>query len=268
MSSVDNIFFLHGIINHLLNKGEKLFCAFVDFTKAFVYLVRDIIWFKLIKLGVRGKILDIIRSMYQNVKSKVKYDNSISSSFECSLGVRQGEYLSPFLFAVYLNDLEDEFSLKGNDGIDIGMLKIFMLLFADDIIIFARSAEELQNNLGHLHKYITRYRLIVNTSKTKVMVFRRGGILPRNTKLYDNNFELAIVNTFSYLGIVCSTSGSFSKCQKTLSGQATKAIFQLNSYLYHLTNITPKHKLELFDKLLHPFLFKAIKFGVSLRQNK
>ena len=83
MSAVDNIFFLHGIINHLLNKGEKLFCAFVDFTKAFDYLVRDIIWFKLIKLGVRGKILDIIRSMYQNVKSKVKYDNSISSSFEC-----------------------------------------------------------------------------------------------------------------------------------------------------------------------------------------
>ena len=136
MSTVDNIFFLHGIINHLVNKGEKLFCAFVDFTKAFDYLVRDIIWFKLIKLGVRGKILDIIRSMYENVKSKVKYDNSISSRFECSLGVRQGECLSPFLFAMYLNDLEDEFYLKGSDGIDIGMLKIFLLLYADDIIIF------------------------------------------------------------------------------------------------------------------------------------
>ena len=38
--------FLHVIINHLLNKGEKLSCDFVDFTKAFDYLVRDIIWFK------------------------------------------------------------------------------------------------------------------------------------------------------------------------------------------------------------------------------
>ena len=145
---------------------------------------------------------------------------------------------------MYLNDLEDEFYLKGMDGIDIGMLKIFLLLYADDIIIFARSAEELQNNLDHLHEYSTRYRLIVNTSKTKVMVFG----------LYYNNFELAIVNTFSYLGIVFSTGGSFSECQKTLAGQATKAIFQLNSYLYHLTNITPKHKLELFDKLVAPIL--------------
>ena len=166
MSTVDNIFVLHGIINHLLNKGEKLFCAFVHFTKAFDYVVRDIIWFKLIKLGVRGKILDIIRSMYQNVKSKVKYDNSISTSFECSLGVRQGECLSPFLFAMCLNDLEDEFYLKGSNGIDIGMLKIFLLLYADDIINFARSAEELQNNLDHLHEYCNRYKLIVNTSKT------------------------------------------------------------------------------------------------------
>ena len=85
--------------------------------------------------------------MYQNVKSKVKYDKSISSSFENSLGVRQGECLSSFLFAMYLNDSEKEFYLKGSDGIDIGMLKIFLLLYANDIIIFAQSAEELQNNL-------------------------------------------------------------------------------------------------------------------------
>ena len=65
-----------------------------------------------------------------------------------------------------LNDLEDEFYLKCSNGIDIGMLKIFLLLYADDIIIFARSAEELQNNLDHLHEYCNRYKLIVNTSKT------------------------------------------------------------------------------------------------------
>ena len=57
MSTADNILFLHGIINHLFNKREKLFCAFVDFTKAFDYLVRDIIRFKLIKLGVRTRYL-------------------------------------------------------------------------------------------------------------------------------------------------------------------------------------------------------------------
>ena len=98
------------------------------------------------------------------------------------LGVRQGECLSPFLFAMYLNDLVEEFRLKGSDGIDIGMLKIFLLLYADDIILFAQSSEELQNSLDTLFEYCQHYKLSVNTSKTKVMVFRKSDILPRDLK--------------------------------------------------------------------------------------
>jgi len=70
MSTSDNVFILHGIISHVLNSGKKLLCAFVDFTKAFDYVVRDNLWLKLVKLGIRGKMLNIIRSMYSSVKSK------------------------------------------------------------------------------------------------------------------------------------------------------------------------------------------------------
>ena len=159
MSTVDNIFVLHGLISHAINRDKKLFCAFVDFTKAFDYVVHDIIWYKLIRLGVRGKILNVIRSMYSHVKSKVKFNNEISKGFECHLGVRQGECLSPFLFAMYVNDIETEFQLKGAEGIDIGMLKVFLVLYADDIVIFASSAQELQSNLllsEYCDKYIIR----------------------------------------------------------------------------------------------------------------
>jgi len=44
----------------------------VEFTKTFDHLVRDVIWYKLIKYGVRGKMLDIIKSMYERVRSRVK----------------------------------------------------------------------------------------------------------------------------------------------------------------------------------------------------
>ena len=64
MSTTDNIFILHGVINNFLNYGLKLYCAFVDFTKAFDYINREVIWYKLIKIGVRGKILNVIQSMY------------------------------------------------------------------------------------------------------------------------------------------------------------------------------------------------------------
>ena len=137
MSTVDNIFVLHGLITHFLNHGKKLYCAFIDYIKAFDYVVRDNLWFKLVKLGLRGNILDIIKSMYENVKSRVKFCNKIRNEFFCSLGVRQGECLSPLLFSLFLNDIEEQFILSGFHGIDLNMFKMFMLLYADDIVIFS-----------------------------------------------------------------------------------------------------------------------------------
>lgn len=108
MGTVDNIFVLNGLITHCLNENKHLYCCFVDFAKAFDYVDRDILWYKLIKIGVRGQMLDIIRSIYNNVKSRVKNKNTLSEAFSCNIGVRQGECLSPFLFAMYINDLEKE----------------------------------------------------------------------------------------------------------------------------------------------------------------
>ena len=98
MSTTDHIFSLHGIITHYLNNNKRLFCAFIDFSKAFDYVVRDNLWFKLIKLGIRGKILNIIMSMYENVKSRVKFNNAKGEEFICYTGVRKGSVYLHFCF--------------------------------------------------------------------------------------------------------------------------------------------------------------------------
>ena len=54
--------------------------------------------------------------------------------------------------------------------------------------------------------------------------------------------------------MVFTAGGSFSEAQTILTGQAQKAIFKLNSYVYKFTSILPKHKLDLFDKLITPIL--------------
>ena len=114
MSTVDNIYVLHSLITHFVNEKKKLNSAFVDFKKAFDFVVRDILWYELIQSGVRGKSLDIIQSMYRNIKLRVKFDNVLSDEkFSSYIGFRQGECFSPFLFSMYLNDLENEFVTKG-----------------------------------------------------------------------------------------------------------------------------------------------------------
>lgn len=48
-----------------------MFCAFIDITKVFEYVVREELWFKLKNLGIGGNILNIMKSMNASVKSRV-----------------------------------------------------------------------------------------------------------------------------------------------------------------------------------------------------
>ena len=135
MGTIDNLYLLHGLISHVTNQGYKLYCAFVDFTKAFDYVVRDNLRYKLIKYGLRGRVVNIIMSIYSSVNSRVKHNNYLGNEFYCGLGVRQGECLIPLWFSLFLNDIEEHFVQSGIEGLDIKMVKVFMLLYADDIVI-------------------------------------------------------------------------------------------------------------------------------------
>ena len=84
-----------------------------------------------------------------------------------------------------LNDLEELFVSDGYDGLDIDMFKIFMLLYADDIVIFSKSAEELQESLNLLVDYCNRWKLNINVKKTKLMVLRKISLL----RLFEYEFD-------------------------------------------------------------------------------
>ena len=77
--------------------------------------------YKLLNYGVRGKIIDVIRSMYENIKSRVKYNKRLSYDFVFLIGVRQEECLSQFSFSVYVNDLEEKLAGNGFKGVEVGM---------------------------------------------------------------------------------------------------------------------------------------------------
>ena len=85
-----------------------------------------------------------------------------SNYFYSNIGVRQGENLSPFLFTIFLNDLETFLSESPNcKGIKLeenmyAFFKLFVLLYADDTVILAESASDLQNALDTYALYCDR----------------------------------------------------------------------------------------------------------------
>ena len=98
-STTDHIFTLNCLIelSHLSKK--KLYCAFIDFEKAFDTVWRLGLWNKLITSNINGKCFKVIVNMYNGIKAKIINGGSVSDEFLCNSWVRQGEYLFPFLFS-------------------------------------------------------------------------------------------------------------------------------------------------------------------------
>ena len=85
---------------------------FLDYRKAFDLVDRTYLWQKLLKTNINGKLLNVLQNMYNNAKSCVRVGNSTSTYFPCNVGVRQGDNVSPLLFALFLNDFKDFISTK------------------------------------------------------------------------------------------------------------------------------------------------------------
>jgi hypothetical protein len=129
-----------------------------------------------------------------------------------------------------------------------------LLLYADDAVLFADSRLGLQNALEQLGHYCKKWKLILNTDKTKVIVFKKGGKIDnREVFMYDGK-QIEKVNTFKYLGIVLSANGSNCKTQKTLTNQARKATFVLLKNTKRFFNMPIPVLMDLFDKCITPII--------------
>ena len=198
--------------------------------------------------------------MYANIKSRIKNQEGVSPFFECCAGVRQGENLSPFLFSIFLNDLEHYFNFEHVPGIKCELhsedifvfLKLFVLLYADDTVIFGEDPNHLQHALNVFENYCKTWKLKVNVSKTKIIVFGRGRPNQNFHFFFENN-EIDIVSEYKYLGIFLSRSGSFRTNKKYLAEQANKALFSLFRKTRSL-NLTIDLQIELFNKTVKPIL--------------
>ena len=138
---------LNAAFQKILSEKGRLYCAFVDFKKAFDSVYLNSLWHKLLKLGINAKMLRIIRDMYNNVKTCVRSCRSYSDFFECAVGLKQGEVISPLLFSLFIEDLELFLQEDQNCGLRLDDITFLLLLFPDDMVILGKDINDLQNSL-------------------------------------------------------------------------------------------------------------------------
>ena len=250
-STCDAIFALHSLIVEYLSKKKKLYCCFVDYQKAFDSVDHVQLWRRLVKLGITGKLLNVIRSMYQQIKSCVRFKEETSDFYTCFKGLVQGEALSPLIFSLFVNDIELDL-IHDCNTIQLNEINLFLLMYADDTVLFAESSEDLQKMMDALLYWTREYKLTVNVDKTKVVIFRPSWQI-ENVSFYFNGNLVEIVNNFSYLGMLFNYNGKFNVTQKHIAAQGKKALFCLMKEVQK-HNFNVPTLLSLFDTYVSPVL--------------
>jgi len=255
--TTDHIFTLKTLIENSLSRKEKLYACFVDFRKAYDTVWRKGLLYKLLASGVSKKFVNILKSMYSEIKLCVSMENGLSLPFNSRVGLKQGCNLSPILFNLFINDLPGIIDNSNCNPPALLNLPVSCLLYADDLVLLSKSREGLQNSLNSLNRYSNEWFLEVNNTKTKCIVFSRG----KQTRLPLFSLgkqDLEFCHEYCYLGIIFSRSGNFKSAAKGLTEKANGAMFSILRNLYKYRSMDHKVMLDIFDKMVAPIAIYGV----------
>ena len=261
----------HLLIRNLVDKychkyGSKIYSCFIDLSKAFDTIPRDILLGKLRDVGITGNLFNIIRAIYTNDQAYIKLDGKIARPFAINRGVRQGCVLSPLLFNIFMAGLAKSLCATGI-GFLLDNIKMNSLFWADDIVLFARDSVELEGLLGVVAAYCGRNKLTVNCKKTKCMIFNRTGRLYRD-KITMNGALLDNVREYKYLGFIFTPSGEIKSGLRDLRDRAFRAFQGLRGKMGDSFNRDVGTALGLYDSLIKPILTYSSDFWGCMKLPK
>lgn len=137
-----------------------------------------------------------VKRLYQETENEVISGEGIAERFR--RGVRQRFPLSVLLFSVYLVDLKERWKRKNLGEAVVVKCKIFCFKFANDVIMMADTPMGWRKMLKDVEKFSEENEMKVNEEETKVMIFRKGGILGEEKWKYKNR-DLQVGKEYKYL---------------------------------------------------------------------
>lgn len=225
-SCSDNLFTLQQIIAKRNSTGQDTHLAFIDLEKAYDSVPRRKMWETLKSMEIEDPLVEAIKELYKENESEIKVGPDTIRIFPTK-GLRQGCPLSPILFNLYLENCLKEWKTScGPMGIPIGDNLIFTLSFADDQVVLAQDAYDMEFMLRRLHNTYTKWGLNINFNKTEYMV---TGTEANFQILIDDDIEVKQVENFKYLGCTISRDGIGKEEVRNKVEQGKKVVGCLNS---------------------------------------
>ncbi|MCO5612798.1 hypothetical protein L7F22_067069 [Adiantum nelumboides] len=243
-------------------KGETMYYCFVDFKKAFDTVPRHGLWSRMETIGVPIHLRVAVAHLYHAVRCKLKMQTGFSKEFFSTIGVKQGCPLSPTLFGLCIDELEDfiyQTMQDNGDAPNIGLTTLLLLIYADDVVLLAHSMSLLQKLLDAVHTFCEAKRLSVNVLKTKCTEICTHKSKDQPAVMYDGQ-EIQAMDSFKYLGIIIPSNHRWGQCAKTRieAGQARHMGIKTTTP-YSMMLLETRHRpLEMLAlQRMHRYLLKV-----------
>ena len=190
--------------------------------------------------------------MYNSVSYLVKVKGGLLPDIKSTLGLKQGGVLSPLLFNIFVDDIRFIFD-DTCSPITLFNESCSHLLYADDLILMSHTKEGLTNCLSKLNNYCNVWKMEVNISKIQVIIFNNSGRKLIGPEFLFNGHYLKSVQSYCYLGIQVTSSGSFRVAKTALMEKARKAIFSVYPMITQF-NLPIENSVNLFKTLIKPII--------------
>ncbi|GJY35355.1 retrovirus-related pol polyprotein LINE-1 [Tanacetum coccineum] len=173
--------------------------AFLDLEKAYDSVPRELVWKTLLDKGTPRRYSRVIKDMYEGAKTRVRTTVGNTEYFSVEVGLHHGSAISPYIFTLIL----DELSRGIQENIP------WCMIFADDIVLIAESAEGLNNRLESWRKALEDNGLRVSREKTEYLRcdFGRYEVVHQEMDIHIGDQILQPKESFRYLGSVLHRSG-------------------------------------------------------------
>ena len=250
---IDHLFVLSSIIRNRKNRNLPTYTCFIDFEKAFDRIDRNYLFSKLQNKGFQGNMLNCIKAIYAECKCTVNVNGLLTDEFSSAYGVRQGDNLSPTLFNLYINDLVDEIK-AGSKGIKCNDTAVHCLLYADDLVLISEDERDLQVMINILQKWCLKWKMKINSDKSKVVHFRSTNKEETQYTFKLGNDVIDIVDKYKYLGIVLHYSLNFEMSSSILAKSGGRALGSICTKFRSIKGLGFKTFTKLFHSGVAPIL--------------
>ena len=263
----DMIFSARQIQEKCLEQNMDLYQCFIDLTKAFDTVNRNLLWKVLKKFGCPEKFVNLIRSLHDGMVGTVNFNGTLSEPFPVESGVKQGDVLAPTLFAlfftaVFMVAFKDNtkgvyiryrtsgrlFNIRrflANSKVTTSLMR--ELLYADDCDLVAHTEADLQDLVTCFDNSCKAFGLEMNLKKTEVMLQVAPGKDYVKPKVFVGDKELKVVKSFTYLGSVLTDDGGMEKEINNRIQKASVAFGNLEDRLWSQHGIKLSTKISIYN---------------------